>query len=146
MPPKTETEKSAVKNCMTVVGKPQGESFGIEWYERKLSRWELYARMLRTLQIVLAVIAITSAVLASSKLGLLKSVPDGLLSTVAAVSIALAIGLDLSAQANKHRGAWRTLNFEMLKYKNGLSTLACVHEAYERAENAVGEYVPSYTQ
>ena len=118
------------------------DATGIDWYLRKVDQWELQARILRTAQVLLAVVAIASSVLAAADWKP-RGVPTGFLAVVAAISIALLTGLDLTPQANKIRNATRHLTLSILKYRQASSTtLEDVRTAYKEAEELVGDYSP----
>lgn len=114
----------------------------IAWYESKLDNWGWQARALRILQTIFAIIAIVSSVYASSKLPKPKRLPEGLLTFIAAVSIALFVGLDLNTQANKLRTAWRILSVSVREYKESDANIKIVRDAYSKAEHIIGEYSP----
>ncbi|MBC8459639.1 MAG: hypothetical protein H8D67_16740 [Deltaproteobacteria bacterium] len=113
---------------------------GVEYYDRKLKQWKWYARILRWLQVILALTAIISSVLASS-----KAVTDNsILSVVAAASVAIFTGLSLTPVANRHRAAWRMLNCAILKHReSGEQDIGTVREAYSKAEEIIGDYEPT---
>jgi hypothetical protein len=119
------------------------DTANLQWYVRKAEQWELQARILRTAQVVLAVLAITSSVLAASEWRPPR-VSKGALSVLAAISIALLTGLDLTPQANKIRSATRHLSAAILKHHEASPpTLDDVRKAYEEAETLVGDYSPN---
>lgn len=126
------------------VGAQAKEDNHIKWYKKKLDGWQFQTRVLRIFQTALAALAILSAVYASSKLKTPKRLPEALIPFVAAVSIALLTGLDLNAQANKLRTAWRTLSVAVREYEEtgGKKDIGKVREAYARAEAAIGDYKP----
>jgi hypothetical protein len=114
--------------------------YGIGYYEHKLKQWNWYARILRWLQVILALTAIICSVLTSS-----KAVKDpSILSAVAAASVAVFTGLSLTPAANRHRAGWRMLNFAVLKFKeSGEKDIGTVREAYREAEELIGDYEPT---
>lgn len=113
---------------------------GIGYYDHKLNQWKWYARVLRWFQVILALSAIVCSVLASS-----KAVQDtSILSAVAAVSVAVFTGLSLTPVANRHRAAWRMLNCAILKYREtNEQDIGSVREIYSKAEELIGDYVPT---
>jgi hypothetical protein len=116
----------------------------LDWYFTRLKQLGYLGRILRTGQVTLSAVAIIASVLAASRWKA-ASLPDGLLSVLAAVSIAVLTGLDLSSQANNIRNAERHLTFAILKHcqKNGEdATLDDVRNAYEEAEKIIGDYRP----
>ncbi|MCK4604593.1 MAG: hypothetical protein KAU41_07895 [Deltaproteobacteria bacterium] len=118
----------------------------LDWYVHKAKQWELQARILRTGQVTLAALAIIASVLSASQWKP-ASLPNGFLAVLAAVSIALLTGLDLTSQANKIRNAERHLTFSILEFRQttGQTTGASLDkllEAYREAESRVGDYSP----
>ncbi len=72
-------------------------------------------------------------------------IPSGFLAVLAAVSIALLTGLDLSGQANKVRNAQRRLTIAILEHRQTPGEpLKKVLEAYQEAEAIVGDYSPQF--
>ena len=119
----------------------------IKWYEGKLCEWKRLARALRILQIVLAGIAISSSVFASSKLKTPKWCPEGLAPFIAAVSIALLLGFNLNSKANSVRDGCRILNVAIREYHEGPKNymdIDNVRKAYNQAEKSIGEYIVSF--
>lgn len=116
----------------------------LDWYIHKAKQWELQARILRTGQVTLAALAIITSVLSASQWKP-ASLPNGFLAVLAAVSIALLTGLDLSSQANKIRNAERRLTFSILEYRQNQAPDAPLDnllKAYKEAESLVGDYSP----
>lgn len=114
----------------------------LDWYVLKAQQWELQARILRISQVVLAITAITASVLSASqwKPPLL---PNGFLAVLAAVSIALLTGLDLTNQANKVRNAERHLTFSIIEFRQTSgASLDKLLESYQKAESIIGDYSP----
>jgi archaellum biogenesis protein FlaJ (TadC family) len=114
----------------------------LDWYVRKANEWGLQARILRNAQVLLAIAAIVSSVLAASEWKP-PGVSTGFLAVLAAVSIALLTGLDLTPQANKIRSAQRHMISAILKYRQATSpSLEDLRRGYEEAEALVGNYSP----
>jgi hypothetical protein len=118
------------------------EASDLNWYIRKAEQWEFQARILRTSQVALAGLAIIASVLSASQWKP-KFLPDGLLAVLAAISIALLTGLDLSSQANKMRKAERHLTFAILESKQAPNPqYDKLLKAFQEAENIIGDYSP----
>jgi uncharacterized membrane protein len=118
------------------------QNINLDWYVSKAQQWELQARILRTSQVALAGLAIIASVLSASQWKP-KFLPDGLLAVLAAISIALLTGLDLSSQANKMRKAERHLTFAILESKQAPNPqYDKLLKAFQEAENIIGDYSP----
>lgn len=118
-------------------------SASMAWFVAKAEQWNVLSRTLRSLQVILAVIAIVSSVLSASRLHL-PWMHEGLLPVCAAISVALLTGLDLSAQANKLRNAQRALTFAILQHQQAPeSKLDAVLDAYRKGEILIGDYTPT---
>jgi archaellum biogenesis protein FlaJ (TadC family) len=114
----------------------------LDWYIHKAKQWELQARILRAAQVTLAALAIIASVMSAAQWKP-ASIPNGFLAVLAAVSIALLTGLDLTTQANKIRNAERHLTFSILDFKQKPGApLDNLLKAYQEAENLVGDYSP----
>ena len=114
----------------------------LDWYVHKAKQWELQARILRTGQVTLAALAIIASVLSASQWKP-ASLPNGFLAVLAAVSIALLTGLDLTSQANKIRNAERHLTFSILEFRQTTgASLDKLLKAYREAESRIGDYSP----
>ena len=72
----------------------------LNWYVHKAEQWELQARILRTSQVALAVVAIIASVMSASQWKP-ASLPSGFLAVLAAVSIALLTGLHRCRQSSQ---------------------------------------------
>jgi hypothetical protein len=59
------------------------------------------------------------------------------LSVIAAISAALLTSLDIGTKSNNTRNAWRSLNFAMMKYNQGIISIRDVIDAYEQGENLI---------
>jgi hypothetical protein len=132
-----------VRWYLAIVPSP-GESPDIAWYVRKAEQWNVQSRVLRSVQVALAIVAIVASVLSASQWKP-PWMPGGSLAVLAAVSIALLTGLDLTGQANKTRNAARHLTISILEHgqSSGPTSLAKVLDAYREAENLVGDYSPN---
>jgi len=118
------------------------QTVNLEWYVGKAQHWELQARILRSFQVALAALAIIASVLSASQWKP-KVLPDGFIAVLAAISIALLTGLDLSGQANKMRNADRHLTFAILEAKQASSPqYDKLLKAFQEAENIIGDYSP----
>jgi hypothetical protein len=118
------------------------QNVNIEWYVAKAKNWGLQARILRSCQVALAGLAIIASVLSASQWKP-RFLPDGFLAVLAAVSIALLTGLDLSSQANKMRNAERHLTLSILDAKQaGNPQLTNLLKAYGESEIIIGDYSP----
>lgn len=115
---------------------------GIAWYVNKAQQWELQARVLRSAQVVLAAAALIASVLSAAKWKPPK-LPDGLLAVIAAVSISLLTGLDLTTQANKLRRAERHLTYSILEFQlTSSKSFDNLLKAYRESEDIIGDYSP----
>jgi hypothetical protein len=118
------------------------QEINLGWYVSKAQQWEFQARILRTSQVALAGLAIIASVLSASQWKP-RFLPDGFLAVLAAVSIALLTGLDLSAMANKMRNAERHLTFAILESKQAPNPqYDKLLKAYQEGESIVGDYSP----
>ena len=114
----------------------------LDWYVRKAKHWGLQARVLRVSQVCLAMTAILASVLAASKWKP-TLLPEGFLAVLAAASIALLTGLDITTQANKMRNAERLLTVAILQYRQATKpSLEILLNAYQEGEKIVGDYNP----
>jgi hypothetical protein len=114
----------------------------LDWYVSKAIQWEFQARMLRVGQLSLGVIAIVGSVLSASRWKP-AIFSEGSLAVLAAISIALLTGLDLTGQANRVRNAERHLTFSILEFRQTPgASLDVLLKSYQEAESIVGDYSP----
>lgn len=108
---------------------------------KHLSRWDFMANGLRTLHLVLGIIAVTSSLFVAAKVSLaVETFYVQCAAFLAALSVGLQTSLDLGGKVNRIRDAWRVLNTARLRYHADPNyTLAELTAAYGEAEQMVGD-------
>jgi hypothetical protein len=118
---------------------------------RMLDGWSIQASVLRTVQVLLAIIAIIGSVASAADLTKLLSGPKkdetaARLKSIAAISAAVAValltGLDLGGKSNRFRAAWRRLNDQATRYAYNQTppvTLKDLFDAEKDGETMIGD-------
>jgi len=103
-----------------------------------LDRWDKMATGLRTLHLGLGAFAIFFSLLAAVQIGFIQDVYAKVFAFLAAVTIAIMTGFNLTDKANNTRTAWRELNAGVMQFNANNITAAILIELYRRQEAMIG--------
>lgn len=107
--------------------------------ESSLFHWRITVSQLRSLQVVLGVSGIVSAIVVTTFTTDLSPLVLKMASLTSAVCIGIISAFDIGGKANATRAAWRHLNIAVLRYQSvAESTIDNLIDSYAQAEAMIG--------
>jgi len=103
-----------------------------------LDRWDKMATGLRTLHLSLGAVAIFFSLLAAVQIGFIQDVYAKVFAFLAAVTIAIMTGFNLTDKANNTRTAWRELNAGVMQFNAEHITAPELIDIYRQQEATIG--------
>lgn len=104
-----------------------------------LNHWQRMAFGLRFVHALLGTMAIIFSLLAAAQIGSIADEYAKIFALIAAISIGLMTGFNLSEKSNNVRNAWRHLSGFVIAYNNGKASEEDVIEAYKKGEDLIGD-------